>query len=81
MKTGAIARNGGPTRTPSKRCWSRPAPVRSPWSLVEGNDKYWARTRVLSKLVKILSTELKYEPSDPLGKAAKKKVKAPEARH
>lgn len=39
----------------------------SPWSLIEGNDKYWARTRVLAKLVKILSTELQYEPFDPLG--------------
>lgn len=42
----------------------------SPWSLIEGNDKYWARSRVLEKLVKILSTELRYEPFDPLGKKA-----------
>ena len=48
-----------------------------PWTLVEGNDKNWARIRVLSKLVKILSTELKYEPYDPLSKAAAaKKSKA-----
>lgn len=49
----------------------------SPWSLIEGNDKYWARTRVLAKLVKILSTELGYEPRDPLGEkpvAKKSKV-------
>ena len=26
----------------------------SPWTLIEGNDKYWARTKVLSQLVKIL---------------------------
>jgi polyphosphate kinase 2 (PPK2 family) len=38
----------------------------APWTLVEGNDKYWARTRVLAKLVKILSAEMGYEPSDPL---------------
>ena len=44
----------------------------SPWTLIEGNDKYWARTRILSQLVKILSTELKYAPADPLGKNAKK---------
>ena len=36
------------------------------WNLIEGNDKYWARVRVLSKLVKILSEELQYEPVDPL---------------
>ena len=40
----------------------------SPWSLIEGNDKYWARTRVLAKLVKVLSTELQYQPFDPLAR-------------
>ena len=38
----------------------------APWTLIEANDKYWARVRVLSKLVKILSTGLDYEPADPL---------------
>lgn len=37
-----------------------------PWCLVEGNDKYWARTKVLSKLVDILSEGLGYTPADPL---------------
>jgi len=37
----------------------------APWSLVEGNDKYWARTQVLSKLVAILSKELQYAPPIP----------------
>jgi polyphosphate kinase 2 (PPK2 family) len=45
----------------------------APWSLVEGNDKYWARTKVLSKLVEILSKELAYQPADPLKRAARKK--------
>jgi polyphosphate kinase 2 (PPK2 family) len=44
----------------------------APWRLVEGNDKYWARARVLSKLVEILSHELDYQPADPLKRAAKK---------
>ncbi|MFZ0950547.1 MAG: hypothetical protein WAN19_20635 [Candidatus Sulfotelmatobacter sp.] len=43
----------------------------APWALVEGNDKYWARTRVLAKLVKILSAELGYEPTDPLRRPKK----------
>jgi polyphosphate kinase 2 (PPK2 family) len=30
----------------------------APWALIEGNDKYWARTKVLAKLVKILSSEM-----------------------
>ncbi len=41
----------------------------APWTLVAGNDKYWARTKVLAKLVKILSAELKYQPVDPLHRA------------
>jgi polyphosphate kinase 2 (PPK2 family) len=45
----------------------------APWCLVEGNDKYWARTKVLAKLVEILSKELDYEPSDPLKRRKKKR--------
>jgi polyphosphate kinase 2 (PPK2 family) len=48
----------------------------APWSLVEGNDKYWARTRVLSKLVDIVSAELDYQPANPLKRAPGKKAKA-----
>jgi polyphosphate kinase 2 (PPK2 family) len=44
----------------------------APWCLIEGNDKYWARARVLSKLVRILSAGLGYEPADPLRHGAKK---------
>ena len=47
----------------------------APWSLVEGNDKYWARVKVLSSLVEILSRELDYKPTDPLKReSGKKKV-------
>jgi polyphosphate kinase 2 (PPK2 family) len=46
----------------------------APWCLVEGNDKYWARTKVLSKLVEILSKELDYQPANPLKRAAGKKA-------
>jgi len=48
----------------------------APWSLVEGNDKYWARTRVLGRLVEILSKELGYTPVDPLKKRKKARGKA-----
>jgi polyphosphate kinase 2 (PPK2 family) len=44
----------------------------APWSLVEGNDKYWARAKILSRLVEVLSAELKYKPADPLKKPKKK---------
>jgi AMP-polyphosphate phosphotransferase len=46
----------------------------APWTLVEGNDKYWARTKVLSKVVEVLSGELKYKPADPLAGKGKKKL-------
>jgi polyphosphate kinase 2 (PPK2 family) len=46
----------------------------APWCLVEGNDKYWARTKVLSRLVEILSKELDYQPTNPLKGAARKKA-------
>jgi len=48
----------------------------APWSLVEGNDKYWARTRVLGKMVEILSKELGYTPADPLKKGKPKESRA-----
>ncbi|MFZ5928490.1 MAG: hypothetical protein ACOYX1_13715 [Acidobacteriota bacterium] len=40
--------------------------LRAPWHLIEGNDKYHARVKVLSILVKTLSDELGYKPADPL---------------
>ena len=47
----------------------------APWSLVEGNDKYWARAKILARLVEVLSAELRYKPADPLKKLRKRKVK------
>lgn len=45
----------------------------APWTLIEGNDKYWARTRVLARVVEVLSRELHYKPADPLLKRRGKK--------
>src|SRR5579872_2380698 len=47
----------------------------APWCLVEGNDKCWARAKILGKLVEVLSAELKYKPADPLKKAARRPAK------
>ncbi len=47
----------------------------APWTLIEGNDKYWARAKVLSKLVRILSDGLGYKPADPLREMPKKRGK------
>jgi polyphosphate kinase 2 (PPK2 family) len=49
----------------------------APWCLVEGNDKYWARVKVLSGLVEILSAELDYKPADPLKRGTGKKAARP----
>jgi polyphosphate kinase 2 (PPK2 family) len=46
----------------------------APWCLVEGNDKCWARTKVLAKLVELLSSGLGYEPADPLCSRGQKKT-------
>lgn len=59
----------------------------APWTLIEGNDKLWARVRVLEKLVEVLSAELDHTPADPLKNegnvkplaAAKKAVPAKKA--
>jgi polyphosphate kinase 2 (PPK2 family) len=51
----------------------------APWCLVEGNDKYWARAKVLTHLVEVLSSEMGYQPADPLhrtgGKNSNRKPK------
>ncbi len=45
----------------------------APWTLVEGNDKYWARVKALTRLVEVLSAELNYTPADPLKRVKSKK--------
>ncbi len=47
----------------------------APWSLVEGNDKYWARAKVLSRMVEALSAGLDYQPADPLARKSKSETK------
>jgi AMP-polyphosphate phosphotransferase len=50
--------------------------VTAPWTVVEGNDKLWARVKVCATAVDVLSRELKYEPREPLGKGKKKTNKS-----
>lgn len=49
--------------------------VTAPWTIVEGEDKYWARVRALTTVVETLSRELDYQPQDPLAKKNRKKKK------
>ena len=45
----------------------------APWTVVEGNDKHWARVRALTTVVETLSQELDYKPRDPLDEKSGKK--------
>ncbi|MCC7155247.1 MAG: hypothetical protein IT161_11785 [Bryobacterales bacterium] len=45
----------------------------APWTLVEGNDKYHARVKVLNTLVDLMSRELRCEPADPLDRSHTRK--------
>lgn len=42
----------------------------APWMLVEGNDKYFARVKVLTRVIDVLSAKLRCKPRDPLASAA-----------
>jgi len=46
----------------------------APWTIVEGNCKWYARVKALKTLVHLLSNELNYIPPDPLSKAEKAKA-------
>ncbi len=49
----------------------------APWTLIEGNDKLWARVKILKTLVDLFSKELHYQPADPLERKASRRKKAP----
>jgi len=50
----------------------------SPWTVVEGNDKYYARVRTLSTLVDTVSKELGIKPPKVEGEETNAKRKKPE---
>jgi len=49
----------------------RTSTLTAPWTIVEGNDKWFARVRTLRTLVELLSKELNYQPSQPPIRGAK----------
>lgn len=51
----------------------------APWTIVEGNDKWYARVRSLKALVEVLSRELDHRPPDPMAKVKRKSAPAAEA--
>lgn len=56
----------------------RTSTVTAPWTVVEGNDKWYARVKTLRTLVEVLSDKLDYQPADPeapKGRSKKKREK------
>jgi polyphosphate kinase 2 (PPK2 family) len=43
----------------------RTSTLTAPWTIVEGNDKWYARVKALRTLVEVLSKELGYQPLEP----------------
>lgn len=53
----------------------RTSTITAPWTVVEGDDKWFARVKALRTLVEVLSKELDYQPAEPKVKKKKKKGK------
>ena len=49
----------------------RTSTATAPWTIVEGNDKWYARVKALRTLVELLSKELGYQPAEPPIKGSK----------
>jgi len=56
----------------------RTSTLTAPWTIVEGNDKWFARIKTLRTLVELLSQELNYKPSEPPIKGTAKDTKGKE---
>ncbi len=53
----------------------RTSTVTAPWTVVEANDKWYARVKALRTLVETLSRELDHRSAEPGGKSSKNKRK------
>jgi len=51
----------------------RTSTLTAPWTIVEGNDKWFARVKTLRTLVELLARELDHRPAEPPVKRAKKR--------
>jgi polyphosphate kinase 2 (PPK2 family) len=51
----------------------RTSTVTAPWTVIEGNDKWFARVKALRTLVEVLSKELDYQPAEPKARTGRKK--------
>ena len=48
----------------------------APWCLIEGNEKYWARVKVLAKVVEVLAQGLNIDPDELSGKKKNKRKRS-----
>ena len=62
MKTGATAKSGTIYEEAVNEMLLKTSTLDAPWTVVEGNDKYYARIKVLRTVVEKLSEELDYQP-------------------
>jgi polyphosphate kinase 2 (PPK2 family) len=53
----------------------RTSTVTAPWTVIEGNHKWFARVKALRTLVEVLSKELDHQPAEPKAKTGGKKKK------
>ena len=53
--------------------------ITAPWTIVEGNDKWYSRVKTLKTIVDVLSHELDYAPPEPAVKTKKTAEKARQA--
>ncbi|MBN1953841.1 MAG: hypothetical protein JW900_02215 [Anaerolineae bacterium] len=53
----------------------RTSTLTAPWTIVEGNDKWFARVKTLRTLVELLSRTLDYQPFDPGAASSQSKKK------
>ena len=58
-RTGGTARAGRSTRPRWRRCWSARPRAIAPWTVVEADDKLYARVKVLKTLADAIEEALK----------------------
>ncbi len=75
MRTGATVRNGRLYEEAVNEMLLKTSTISAPWTVVEGNSKWYARVKILKTLVDKLSHELKYDPFEQIGTGEKKAKK------
>lgn len=70
----------GPYEDAVKDMLLKTSTLYAPWTVVEGEDKRWARVRVLRKVVEMIAAERAAAQASAQAKSKKKKKKGKKAR-